>query len=140
MNNLSPNHERSLVAIVAEIKEETKHFVQTRVRIFKDEMQQKLPRIVSAVPFFGVGLLLLATGWLLLTAALVAFAATLFSQNSYAWVFSFLIVGLAWMLIGFPILYIAMRRANPARLVPEKTIGILKNDKLWLEKEAGGRA
>jgi uncharacterized membrane protein YqjE len=61
------NHDRSLATIVAEIKEEAKQFVQTRVRIFKEEMHQKLPRIISALPLVGIGVLLLATSWLLLT-------------------------------------------------------------------------
>jgi len=136
----APNHDRPLATIVAEIKEETKHFVQTRVRIFKEEMHKKLPRITKALPLVAIGILLLATGWLLLTAALVAFLAEVLAPSTYAWTFSLLMVGVAWTVISLILLFAGMRMANPRLLVPEKTIEVLKGDKLWLEKESGGRA
>jgi hypothetical protein len=72
--------------------------------------------------------------------AIVAFLAGILAPNLYAWVYSLLIVGAAWIVISLLLLWGSMRMANPMNLVPRKTIDVLKGDKLWLEKESGGRA
>jgi len=132
------NQERSIATIVAEIKQEAKHFVQTRMALFKEEMQAKVTRMVSAMPLLASGVLLLGTAWLLLNVALVSFLATVLEPSRHSLVFSLLIVGFAWTVISLLLLYKGMRMANPAALIPEKTIEILKEDNLWLKKQPGG--
>jgi uncharacterized membrane protein YqjE len=136
---ITSDQDRSFVAIVTEMKDELKQFIQTRVQMLKAEMHQKLPSIVSALLLVFLGILLLATAWLLLSAALVAFVAIILMPNPYAWIFGLLIVTAAWIIAGLWLLLRGVKMANPKLLIPQKTIGIFKDDKLWLEEEVGGR-
>src|ERR687888_475347 len=52
---------RSLTEIVADLKEETKEFVRTRVEMFKSELQEKLGMLKVAAPLGAVGALVLTT-------------------------------------------------------------------------------
>jgi len=136
---INSDQDRPLVEIITEIKDELKHFIQTRAQILKAEIHQKLPGILSALPLVIFGILLLTTAWLLLSAALVSFVATILMPNPYAWIFGLLGVTAAWIIAGLFLLLRGLRMANPKFLIPQKTIGILKDDKLWLQNEVGGR-
>jgi uncharacterized protein (DUF58 family) len=71
----------------------------------------------------------------LITLSLVALAA-IFINTQYRWFFAFLGIGILWALLGGTAIYIAKREFELNRLIPEKTLGVLKGDKLWLQREA----
>ena len=77
------NHTRNLAAIIAEIKDEIKDFVQTRVAMFKSELRETLDAWKTAVPLAGIAVLLLVTAYLLLTLAVVGLVAVAFWDNPY---------------------------------------------------------
>src|SRR6476646_634222 len=103
------NHVRSLSAIVAEIKEEVKDFVQTRVEMFKSEVRETLNAWKTAVPLALIAVLLLATAYLLITLAVVGLVAVAFWDNPYRWFLAFLIVGVVWSLGGGVLGWLALR-------------------------------
>src|SRR5690242_1526741 len=86
MNNEVHNG-RSLVAILSEMKSELQEFAQTRIELFKREMQEKAAAIKAAVPSALIGATFLITAFLLLTLALVALVATGFGDSPYKWFF-----------------------------------------------------
>ena len=61
--------ERSLASIIAEMKEELKAFIDTRVQMVKAELQETRNAAKIAVPLILVALALFATAFLLLTTA-----------------------------------------------------------------------
>lgn len=125
---------RTLADVVAEIKDELKQFVQTRVQMFSSEMKEKLNRSKSAAIYGGVALVLLATAYLLLTLALVGLVAVAFWGSPYAWFLGFLIVGVGWAILGGTFALVAKRSFRG--FTPERTIQVLKQDKVWLQREA----
>jgi len=127
---------RSLAQVVADIKEEFKEFVQTRIKLFKTETQQKLELLKVAAILAGVALVMLATAYLLLTIGLVAVIAALFANNPYHWVFGFFGVAILWSVIGGIAAYFAKREFALKGIVPRRTFEVLKNDKIWLQHEA----
>ena len=127
---------RSLAQVVADIKEEFKDFVQTRIQLFRTETQQKLELLKVAAILAGVALVMVATAYLLLTVALVALVAALFANNPYHWVFGFFAVAILWGLIGGIAAYFAKREFTLKGIVPRRTFEVLKNDKIWLQHEA----
>lgn len=143
MNGNSPNgvagELRNISATLHEMKDEAARFVQTRLLLFKSEMQEKLPHLKVAAVLAVAGTLLLLTTWLLFSSALVAVAAVLFKDSDYRWVFAFLSVGLLYALIGGIALYLAKREFAARSLVPERTIDILKGDKIWIQGEANSQ-
>ncbi len=127
---------RTLAQVVADIKEEFKDFVQTRLQLFKTETQQKLELLKVAAVLAGVALVMLATAYILITVGLVAVVAAIFADNPYHWVFGFFGVAILWGLIGGIAAYFAKREFALKGIVPRRTFEVLKNDKIWLQHEA----
>jgi uncharacterized membrane protein YqjE len=136
-NRYAENHTKNLAAIIAELKDEIKDFVQTRVEMFKSEVRETLDAWKTAMPLAAVGVVLLATAYLLLTLAVVAVVAVAFWSSPYHWFFAFLIVGVVWSLGGGILGWMALREFQSKGLVPRKTIDVLKADKIWIQSEAG---
>lgn len=137
MNEVDRNHTaRSLADIASEMKRELKEFAETRFELFKSELREKTANWKTAAPMAAVGIVLLGTSYLLITATIVALAAVLIGDTPYRWVFALLGGGVLWGLLGGIALYIAKREFKLTRLVPQRTIAVLKEDKAWLESEA----
>jgi uncharacterized membrane protein YqjE len=134
MNDAAVNH-RSISDIAAEMKEEFKQLIQTRMEMFKRELQEKLARLKVAAPVAGAAILLLITAYLLITLAIVAVIAAVFAGSPYRWFFGFIIVGVAWGLLGAVAAYFAKRELEIKTLAPTRTMEVLKGDKRWLETE-----
>src|SRR4029077_981948 len=94
------NHARSLGAILSDIADELKEFVNTRIQMIKAELHETMAAVSLAIPLGLVALILFATGFLLLTAAVVALVAAAFAGHAHAWVFAFAIVGVVWIAFG----------------------------------------
>ena len=133
------NHEasngRNLAAVLTDMKEELIQFVETRFAMLKSELREKFNTLKIAVPLAFVGLLLLITAYFLLTCALVGLAVAFFPDNPYRWCFAFLAVGVLWALLGGIAAYFAKREFELRGLLPTKTLGVLKGDKIWIQSE-----
>jgi Putative Actinobacterial Holin-X, holin superfamily III len=137
MNSVQVNHDaRSLAALVNEIKRELKEFAAIRIELLRREVREKVGHWKTAAPLAAVGLLLLGTAYLLFTLAVVAGVAILVGNTPYRWFFSFLIVTAFWAIAGCVIAYMAKRDFKANKLIPEKTVEVLKGDKIWLQQEA----
>lgn len=127
---------RTLAGVVAELKDELKDFAQTRISMLRSELRDKAASWKTALPMIAVGLVLLMTGWLVLTAALICVIAVAFRGSPYAYFFSTLIVAVAYLLAGTVCGTFAYREFKEKGIVPERTIKVLKDDQLWLQTEA----
>ena len=130
---------RSLAAIAAEMKQELKEFAETRIAMLKSELREKIGHWKVAAPLAGIGVVLLATAYLLITFGLVALAAV-FIDSPYRWFFALIGVGVLWALLGGVAVYIAKREFELNRVMPKKTLEVLRGDKIWLQKEARNQA
>lgn len=127
---------RTLAQVVADVTEEFKDFVQTRVQLLKTETQQKLALLKVAAGLAGLAIVMLVTAYFLLTLGLVAVIAATFANNPYHWVFGFFGVAILWALIGGIAAYFAKREFALKGIVPRRTFEVLKNDKIWMQHEA----
>jgi energy-coupling factor transporter transmembrane protein EcfT len=118
------------------MKQDLKEFVETRIAMVKSEFRDKLVHWKVAAPLAGAGVVLLGTAYLLITLALVALAAVFIGDTPYRWFFALLGVGVLWTVLSGISLYIAKREFELNRLMPQKTMAVLKGDKLWLQNEA----
>ncbi len=126
---------KSLPEIVNELKVELKDFVATRVAILRSEMRDKLSSLKEAVPALIIGLVLLWTAWLLFTGFLVTAIAFAFS-TPWGWVWAFLIVAAGYLLLGGLLASGGVSKLKQTKLVPERTLRVLKQDEVWLQTEA----
>ena len=129
----SRNHERSLGEVINEVKEELKSFINTRIRMIKAEFQESAQAAKVGLPLIALSLALFAIASLLFTAAVVVLIASAFAGNPYAWFFAFFIVGFLWAVFGAIAGYFAVNQFRGR--FPNRTIEVLKADKVWLQTE-----
>lgn len=134
------NNERSVAGVLAEIKDEVKEFAQTRIEMLKSEMKEKMSSWKTAVPMIAIGIVFAVTAWFILTAALISVLAQAFYPSRFAYFFSLLIVGIAYLLIGTVSATLAIREIRASGMKPERTIRVLKQDQVWLQTEARQQA
>ena len=134
--NGNPNisTERSLRAIILELKQEVQEFIQARVEMLTSELRMIASRLAVAIPFALMGALFLCIAIFLFVIALVAVIAFALGADSLAWFYAFLIVGGFAAIVGGLALLLARSEFKHAGL-PKKTLEVLRQDKLWLQKE-----
>jgi hypothetical protein len=128
--------EKSLAAILAETKEEITRFITTRVSMLKAETEEKVRKLKAVIPLVVVALALLIAGWMALTFALIALLHALFLPSIYSWLWGGLIVGGLYVAIGIAIGQMAIGRIKATSLTPNRTLSVLKQDKVWIQNEA----
>jgi hypothetical protein len=72
----------------------------------------------------------------LFTGALVAVLTMAFAGSPYAPFLALAIVGVIYAAFGAGALWIGFGRVGKKALIPQRTIEVLKEDKVWLENEA----
>lgn len=130
------NHERSLGAIVSELREELKQFLSTRVQMLKSELHETVSSIRIAVPLGLLTLMFVVTAFLLFSAAVVTLVASAFAGNPYAWFFGLIIVAVLWVILGGIAAFFAYNEFRSKSVFPKRTLEVLKADKSWIESEA----
>jgi uncharacterized membrane protein YqjE len=134
-NEVNINNGKSIAALFAEMKQELQDFVQTRVTMFKIELQEKVRVVKAAAPLAVIGAVLLLTSYLLFTLALVALVFAFLPDNAYRWCTAFAAIGVLWLILGGIAAYMAKRELEVKGLLPKRTVEVLKEDKMWIQSE-----
>ena len=134
-NEVNINNGKSVAALFAEMKQELQDFVQTRVTMFKVELQEKVRVVKAAAPLAVIGAVLLLTAYLLFTLALVSLVFAFLPDNAYRWCIAFAAIGLLWLILGGIAGYMAKRELEVKGLLPKRTVEVLKEDKVWIQSE-----
>jgi uncharacterized membrane protein YqjE len=128
-------HARTIGDIISELKTELQEFVATRLEMLRSEMGEKLRTLKMAAPAMLVGLLLLITAWFVFTGFLVCMIAQAFAPRPWAYALSFLVVAALYAVIGGTAAYVGWRQLRTTGMRPERTIHVLKQDRVWLQRE-----
>lgn len=137
--NQQTNNGRSVAAVLADTKEELKQFVETRIAMLITELREKTRTIKTALPLAAVGLVFLSTAFLLFSLSLVGLVFAFLPNNAYRWSLAFLAVAVLWSIIGGVAAYFVKREFELKSLMPNRTLRILKGDKLWVQSEMKGQ-
>jgi uncharacterized membrane protein YqjE len=132
-------HGRDVISLLVELKQELQDFVQTRLTLLRAELQQKLKIVKKSAPMAVAGVVLLLTAYLLLTLAAVALVFTFLPDNPYRWCLAFVAIAVLWSLLGGTAVYFAKRELEVKRLLPNRTVQVLKDDKSWIQTEVKQR-
>lgn len=127
---------RTLAGVVAELKDELKEFISTRIQMLRAELREKAKTLKVAAPLVIVALVLLGTAYLLFTLMIVSLIVVAFEGSAYQWFLAFLITGVLWSIGGGICALFAWREFKDLGLAPKKTIKVLKEDQIWLQTEA----
>lgn len=126
---------RSFASILTDTKQEMVEFVDTRITMLKAEMSEKASMLKAAAPLAVVGLTMLATAYMLFTLALAGLIVAFLPGNPFRWAIAFAAVAVLWTIIGGVAAYFAKRQFEGRELMPSRTLGVLKQDKVWLQAE-----
>ncbi len=132
---MTNGYTKSVPEVITELKEELKDFAGTRLQMLRSELNDKVQSFKMAAPIMLIGLLLLATAWLVLTGFLVVIIAHAFGPVSWNYTVSFLIVGVAYAIVGAAAAYLGWRELKQKGVKPERTIRVLQQDRIWLQTE-----
>ena len=127
---------RTITGTMNAAKEEFKQFAETRLAMLQAELKEKLTAMKASLPMLVIGGAVALTSFLVLTAALICVLWTVFTPSPYAPFLACVIVGVAYALVGFGALFLGYNRLTEKGLIPERTIKVLKEDKVWLQNEA----
>lgn len=130
---------RKVAEILAEMKDELAEFVQTRVTMLRTELRLAWDTVKAAIPLAAVALIFLSTAFLLLTGALVGLIQAALPTSAYRWFFACLIVGMVWAIVGGVAALSVVRSFRGKNIVPNRTLEVLKGDKVWFETEVRNR-
>jgi len=125
---------RTIASILAETRDDLKQFLETRISLLRAELREKVNLLKSAAPLAAVALVLMGTAYLLFTFAVVGLVLALLPANPFRWCFAFLAVAVLWTIFGAVAALAAKRRFARMSLVPNKTIGVLKEDGVWIQE------
>jgi len=133
--NPDPGNDRTFASILAETREDIRQFFETRISLFREESRQKVKVITRTLPLAVLALMLLATAYLMFTMAVVGLVLGLLPGNPFRWCLAFLAVGVLWSIAGGIAAWMAKRRFALKELMPNRTIGVLKEDGVWIQSE-----
>jgi uncharacterized membrane protein YqjE len=133
--NHEANNERTFASIFAETRDDMKQFFATRIALFRAELREKVKVIAHAAPLAVLALVLLGTAYLLFTLAVVGLVLALLPATPFRWCLAFLAVAVLWTIVGGIAAWMAKRRFALKELVPNRTIGVLREDGVWIQSE-----
>jgi len=127
---------RTLGATVNEVKEEFKQFAETRIAMLQAEMKEKMALIKASAPMLVIGAVLGSVAFLVLTGALICLVRMAFAGSAWGWFYAFLIVGVVYAVFGGAAGFMGYQNLTKSGLAPERTMRVLRDDKVWLQNEA----
>ncbi len=104
--------------------------------MLRAEISEKVQSFKMAAPVLTLGLALLLTAWFVLTGFLVCIIAAAFTPHPWAYTVSFLIVGVLYAIVGGAAAFLAWRQLKDKGIAPQRTIEVLKQDRIWLQNES----
>ena len=124
---MTNGYSKPLPELIAELRDELKEFVVTRVALLRAEIREKVQHLRLAVPALVGGLVLVATGWLLFTGVpgmrhRQRLCPSRLRQPSPCPLALYSIGGCLALFFGW-------QQVKETRVTPEHTIRILKEDK-----------
>jgi hypothetical protein len=137
--HVATENNKSIGQVAAELKNDARDFVSTRLQMLTQEMKEKLAVWKAAIPILIVAALMAATAFLTLTFALVSFFAGIFQPSPWAWCFGALIVTAIYFIVAGGLFYLGKRELTQAGVAPTRTLRVLKEDQIWIQKEAGSQ-
>jgi uncharacterized membrane protein YqjE len=129
------HNQQSFKDVLNETKQDLKHFFETRVQIFKSEIEEKVRSLKYSVPLLVGAAILLVTGWMTLTFTLVALVHAWFVPSGYAWAIGGGIVTIFYVLLGGALGWFGYMEFKSIGFMPQRTVTVLKQDKLWIDSE-----
>jgi len=123
---MQDKRDKPLGELFTELTQELRTLFQQEMDLFRTEINEKLVQLLKDVAALGIGAVLLYTGFLTLTAALVFGLAEFMPLGLSA-----LIVAVVFLAIGSVFVQKGRKDLAKMRMVPEKSTETLKETAQW---------
>lgn len=127
--------EKSLASELAEIRDDLKLFVQTRVQLLRAEVKDKVRAWKGSLVLLAVAALFLLSSWFTLVFALVALVRAWIASTGYGWVGGGLIVAGVLLVVGGICGIAGYQGIKASGVKPTRTLRVLKQDQQWIQKQ-----
>lgn len=134
MHNPAYHENPPIIEVIADIKNELRDFVLTRVRLAASELSEAAGSAVNSLLLAVISAILAGIGLLWLAFAVTALIAAGFSDWRMGVPVAFGIVGVVLLAIGGSLLLSVRASLRSKVLLPRKTFEILKSDtRMWYD-------
>ena len=132
-------HNRSVVDLVKELRDETSELLRKEVELARVEISDKVAHVSRNVAYLAVGALILYAGLLILLVAAsaglyVGLVAAGLSHYVSGWLAP-LIIGAVVAAVGYAFLQKAISTLKRESLVPRQTVESAKETKDWIQEK-----
>ncbi|HLW55614.1 MAG TPA: phage holin family protein [Candidatus Angelobacter sp.] len=127
--------EKSFAASLAELKDDLKNFVQTRIELLRAEISETLSAWKGPALLFAIAALMLLSSWFAMVFTLVAVLHSWIARTDFGWFWAGLIVTLFMLLAGVSLAAAGYAGLESKSLKPKRTLRVLKQDQEWVQKQ-----
>ncbi len=128
--------EKSLASEFAEIRDDLKLFVQTRVQLLRMELKEKVRAWKGSLVLLAVAAVFLLSSWLSLVFALVALVRAWIASTGYAWLGGGLIVAGVFLVLGGICGLAGYQGIKASGMKPTRTLRVLRQDQQWIQRQS----
>ena len=130
----------SLPSLIGRLGEDIVTLLDTKLGLLKLEIKEDVNAYVRGRVSIGVGGMIAAVGFSLLTVAIAFLVSALFEKTLLGqpvkYALGFLITGVIYLVIGAAVTIRAKDRLAKQSLMPERSIEELEKDKRWLKRQS----
>lgn len=127
--------EKPIASSFAELKEDVKNFLQTRIELLRAELKEKIAAWKAPAAMLALAALFLLTAWFGLIFCIVAALHSAIAHTNFSWLWGGLIVTLLLLLSAVALGGAAYAGLRAASLKPTRTLRVLKQDQEWVRNQ-----
>jgi uncharacterized membrane protein YqjE len=131
---------QSLPSLIGRLGEDIVTLLETKLGLLKLEIKEDVNAYLHGLVSVGVGGIIAAVGFSLLSVAIAFLVSALFEETLLSqpvkYALGFMITGVIYLAIGAAVIIRAKDRLAKQNLAPERSIKELERDKEWLKRES----
>lgn len=131
--------DESLPSLLGRVGEDLATLLDAKLGLLKIEIEEDIRAYARGGVAIGVGSVIAAVGFALLTVGIGFVISALFEQTQLSppmkYALGFLLTGAIYLLLGGGIILLNKKRLARRRIMPERSIAELQKDKQWLKTE-----
>ena len=130
----------SLASLIGRLGEDIVTLLDSKLGLLKLEIKEDVNAYLRGLVSIGVGGIIAAVGFSLLSVAIAFLVSALFEQTLLSqpvrYALGFIITGVIYLVIGAAVIIRAKDQLVKQNLAPERSIKELEKDKQWLKRES----
>jgi len=128
--------EKSFASEMAQIRDDVRRFVETRLLLLRTEIKQKVRAWRGSVILLAMAAVFLLSAWFSFVFALVALVRAWLASTGYGWLGGALVVAGVFLILGGICGVSGYQGIKASGLKPTRTLRVLRQDQEWIRRQA----